>query len=207
MRLLLVRHGQSEGNFAGVVQGRLDFSLTPLGIRQAEATAERLAAEQVDRILSSPLRRAMETALVISERLGLPIEQEPGLMEYDMGEVSGLTGAEIRERYPEFVAQWQKGLRPAFPGEEGRDAFHARVGAVLEAAGEKRETVVAVAHGGVVSAVCYAVMGLDPQRRGIFETANCALTEVRRDRTGRLVLMKHNDTCHLDGIVTDIDRG
>ena len=128
-------------------------------------------------------------------------------MEYDMGAASGLTGPQIRERFPEVIAAFQKGIRPVFPGEEGRDAFHDRVAAVLDRCFTTDETVVAVAHGGVVSAACYQVVGLDRNRRGVFEAHNCSLTEFSVDRSGRRVLLRHNDTCHLSGIVSTVDRG
>lgn len=207
MRLLLVRHGESEGNAGGFVQGRLDYGLTDLGRAQAQATADRLRDVKVDRLISSPLRRAHETALWIAAAAGREVEPEPGLMEYDMGEASGLTGPEIREKFPHVVEAYQKGLRPSFPGEEGREAFHGRVAEVLQRFVGTKETVVAVAHGGVIAAVCYQVLGMEPHRRGAFEAWNCSITEVVEDRSGRLVLLRQNDTCHLDGILTTADRG
>jgi broad specificity phosphatase PhoE len=197
MRLVFVRHAESEGNARGVAQGLLDFGLTDAGRAQAEALAVRLKARTVDRLVSSPLRRSAETAAVIAAALGLTVEFDDGLKEYDIGEVSGLTGAQIRERYPEVIAAYQKGIRPAFPGEEGREAFDLRVQAVLGRLQEHEGTVVAVAHGGVITAVCALVAGIETRRLGAFEMANCAITEIGRDRAGRLVLLRQNDTCHL----------
>ena len=207
MRLFLVRHGQSEGNATGIVQGHLDFDLTDIGREQAFATAERFRDEKIDRIIASPLKRAFNTALTIAAPHGIEVEPVRDLMEYDLGEVSGLTGAEIRERFPEVGQAYAKGVRPTFPGEEGRDAFAARVGAVLDSWAQSKQTVLAVAHGGVVNAVCYAVTGIDPKRPGLFEIANCAVTEVVLDRAGRRAIALHNDTCHLAGILTRVDRG
>lgn len=207
MRLLLIRHGQSEGNANGVLQGRLDFGLSELGLRQAQLTAERLGGERVDRIVTSPLGRALQTAEIIAAALGLPVEHELGLMEYDIGEVAGLSGAEIRARYPEIAAAYGRRERPRFPGEEGREAFHARVRATLDRLRESDEEMVAVAHGGVVSAICYAVLGLDTRRPGLVEVANCSITEIAPDRLGRPTIRRHNDTCHLDGLTTRLDLG
>ena len=207
MRLILVRHGQSEANANGIVQGRLDYGLSGLGVVQAKRTAERLRHEQVDRVLTSPLRRASDTAAVIAAARGIVIEPEPALMEYDVGEVSGLTGAQVRERYPNVLNAFAFGQRLVFPGEEGRDVFAARLAGVLKALESSAETVVAVAHGGVVSALCHMVVGLDLNRPGIFNVGNCSITEIVCDRTGRHVLRRHNDTCHLEGMETAIDRG
>ncbi len=207
MRLILVRHGQSEGNAAGIIQGHSDFALTELGRIQAGVTAERLSREAVDRIASSPLLRAVQTAETVAAALSLPVESEPALREYDMGEASGLTGAQLRERFPHVLEAYSRGERATFPGEEGRDVFHVRIGAFLERVRESDETVVAVAHGGVISAVCYEILGIDTRRRGMFQVANCSITEFVRDRGGRLLLARHNDTCHMDGLVTEADRG
>jgi broad specificity phosphatase PhoE len=207
MRLLLVRHGQSEGNASGVVQGHMDFGLSELGQRQARATAERLSELKVDRILTSPLTRAAETARFIAGERGIAVEREPALLEYDIGEASGLTGPQIRERFPEVSAAYARGERPVFPGEEGRDVFHARLGGLLERLQARDETVVAVAHGGVVAAYCYMVFGLDMNRRGMFQVWNCSITEIATDRAGRLVIVRQNDACHLEGIETAVDRG
>jgi broad specificity phosphatase PhoE len=207
VRLLLVRHGQSEGNASGIVQGHLDFDLTDIGRMQAEATAESLRGEKLDRIIASPLKRAFSTAAAIAAPHRIEVEPVPGLMEYDLGEVSGLTGAQIRERFPEVGQAYARGVRPTFPGEEGRETFVARVSAVLEAWAESKQTVLAVAHGGVITAICYAVAGIDPKRPGLFEIANCAVTEVVLDRAGRRTLARHNDTCHLEDILTRVDRG
>jgi len=207
LRLILIRHGESEGNATGVIQGHLDFGLSGLGERQATASAARLRNEGIDRILTSPLKRAADTARAIAEAAGLVATPEPALMEYDVGVISGLRPHEIRERYPEISAAFARGERLAFPGEEGRDVFHKRLNGLLDVVRASDETVVAVAHGGVVSAFCYMVLGMDLARRGMFQVANCSITEIATDRAGRLVVARQNDTCHLRNMTTSADRG
>jgi broad specificity phosphatase PhoE len=207
MRLILIRHGESEGNASGVIQGRMDFGLSPTGLLQARATAAHLAALEVDRVVTSPLRRAADTAETIAGPLGQSVVHMPELMEYDIGEASGLSNAELRERFPDVFGAYTTGRRPTFPGEEGRDTFNARLQAALGELGAMGGTTVAVAHGGVISSLCHIVVGLDTHRPGAFHVANCSITEVVRDRAGRLVLARHNDTCHLEGIETFADRG
>lgn len=208
MRLILVRHGQSEGNATGIVQGHLDFGLTQLGTEQALAVSRRLAHEtQPSRILTSPLKRARETADAIAAAHSMGVEIEPALAEYDVGEASGLTGPEIRERYPEVVEAYRRGQRPVFPGEEGRDVFEARISAVLATLQTSRDVVVAVAHGGVIAALCGMVLGMDIHRPGALQCANCSISEIILTRSGQLVVLRSNDTCHLDGLLTTEDRG
>ena len=196
--LLLVRHGQSEGNAAGVIQGRLDPPLTPLGREQARALAGRLRAEGgVDRIVASPLARARATAEAVAAALGLPLLEEPRLMEYDFGEASGLTPAAVRERHPEWSGGRGDGAeRPLLPGEEGVRAFDARVAAVVDDLLALEGRTVAVAHGGVITTALNLAFG----QRGAplrFRMENCAIAEFARDASGRIVVQRQNDDCHL----------
>lgn len=207
MRIVFVRHGESLGNAAGVLQGRLDYGLSELGIRQAAATAGRLAETSAVRVVSSPLLRAFATAEAIAAPLGLAVDSEPDLAEYDIGEGAGLTAVELRAKFPEMAVARTAGQRFLFPGEEGRHNFHERLARVMERLRAMDGTTIAVAHGGVISAVCHMVVGLDLDRPGAFQVGNCSLTEVTQDRGGRLVLSCHNDVCHLDDIATMVDRG
>lgn len=207
MRLILIRHGESEGNAAGVFQGRVEYGLTARGRLQAEAAAARLAAMGIDRLFSSPQRRALETAGIVSALAGPAPGVLPELAEYDIGAPSGLTPAEIRARFPGVLEAQRRGEPVRFPGEEGREAFAARVRSALERLTRLEGTTVAVTHGGVVAAVCHLVLGADLHRRGTFRVGNCSFTEVVRDGRGRLVIARHNDTCHLDGLATFADRG
>ena len=207
MHLILVRHGESLGNAAGVLQGRLDYALSELGVRQAELTATRLADSGATRVLSSPLTRASATAAFIASSLNLDLQLEPDLAEYDIGEGAGLTITEVRAKYPEALAARTAGKRFLFPREEGRDQFHLRLRRALEHLQELEGTTIAVAHGGVISAFCHIVIGLDLNRPGAFQVGNCSITEIIRDRAGRLVLRQHNDMCHLEGLETTVDRG
>jgi len=101
-RVLLIRHGQSVWNADGRWQGQADPPLTDLGRQQALHAARNLGA--VDAIVASDLERATETALIISEALGVgPVVLEPGLRERDAGEWSGLTRAEIDRDWPGYL--------------------------------------------------------------------------------------------------------
>ncbi|MEO8541805.1 MAG: histidine phosphatase family protein, partial [bacterium] len=194
-------------NAAGVLQGRIDFGLTALGQRQARLVADRLASEGAVRLTSSPLVRASQTAQVIAAAVGLEVAFDEGIAEYDIGEGSGLTAPQLREKFPDIMNARSNGQRFMFPGEEGREAFHARLHDALEAVRECEGTTVAVAHGGVISAMCHMVVGLDLHRPGAFQVANCSITEITEDRGKRLVLVRHNDVCHLHGLETTVDRG
>lgn len=191
-----------------MLQGRVDFPLSPLGEEQAQRTADRLCELPIARVLSSPLLRAYQTATTVAAPHDLTIVRDEGLAEYDIGDASGLTAAEIRERFPHVQEAYRRGERPGFPGEEGRDAFQTRVLATIDRLRDMSGTSVLVAHGGVIGLLCSIAVGLDQRYRpGVFECANCSITEMTTDRMGRLVIERHNDTCHLHGLTTRIDRG
>jgi 2,3-bisphosphoglycerate-dependent phosphoglycerate mutase len=115
--LLLARHGETEWNREERYQGHADPPLNDTGRAQAEQLAEHLAAEPIDAVYSSDLRRAAETAQIVGERLGLPVEHEPGLREIDVGSWQGLTKAEIDgrpwdgETYAHHAARVTQALR------------------------------------------------------------------------------------------------
>jgi len=154
-RILLVRHGQSEWNEAGLWQGQADPPLTDLGRRQA-ATAAR-AVGTVDLICASTLSRARDTAQLIADHIGVgPVLELDGIVERDAGEWSGLTRAEIDHRFPGYLGD---GRRP--PGWEPDDALQSRVMGTLDAlvgrfAGSE---IVCVTHGGVIMAVEHLLGG------------------------------------------------
>ena len=105
MAIYLIRHGQSEGNAQELFQGQLDFALTPLGEQQARAFAgwlKRLALPW-RALISSPLKRALQTAQLIAAEADLPAPQlEPRLAEFSGGEMEGLHSAEIEARWPDY---------------------------------------------------------------------------------------------------------
>lgn len=145
-RILLLRHGQSEWNAQGRWQGQADPPLSELGLRQAHAAAAALGA--VDAIASSDLDRALTTALLLSEQLGVgPVVVEPDLRERNAGEWSGLTRDEIEIAYPGFLAERR---RP--PSWEDDEPLLARVLAAIGRIAELAPggEILAVTHGGVV---------------------------------------------------------
>jgi broad specificity phosphatase PhoE len=108
MRLILVRHGESEWNRSGRYQGQLDAPLSELGVRQAEALAVRLATEELDAIYTSPLQRARRTAEEIAKfHPTVPFKEDAALLEIHHGDWQGLYATEVRERYAEQLQEWR----------------------------------------------------------------------------------------------------
>jgi probable phosphoglycerate mutase len=157
--LLLVRHGQSEWNAIGRWQGQADAPLSDLGREQARRAAPCIGA--VDAIVASDLSRAVETAAIISSEIGVgPVVTDPDLRERDAGEWSGLTRAEIDERWPGYLADPKvTGMAPGQqrrpPGWEPDEALLARAMAAIHRINALAPggDVLAVTHGGLVYAV------------------------------------------------------
>lgn len=119
-RLLFVfRHGETDWNREGRLQGRVDVPLNTTGLAQAEALATRLAAYRLDAILSSDLLRAWTTARIVAEVLRVPLFGEPGLRETDVGQAEGLLWEEAKARFePGLTERWYSEDGVAFPGGE-----------------------------------------------------------------------------------------
>jgi 2,3-bisphosphoglycerate-dependent phosphoglycerate mutase len=164
--ILLARHGETDWNREGRLQGWDDRPLNELGRQQARELAGRLADVPFDAVYASDLSRARETAEIVAEPHGVPVLIEPGLREMDYGSWSGLTRAEIEQR---------------FPGDDRHDgetrAQHLeRVLAAAEriAARHPGERILIVSHGGSLRALRRHCVG-DP----VHPIENCGVYELR----------------------------
>lgn len=199
MRIILVRHGESVGNFENRLQGQEDYELTDLGRRQSLLTASRLHALGVSALYTSHLKRAHETATTIASRLGIEPVILEDVAEYHFGHLSGQTYAEIRERFGALANPAER----TYPGEEGRDAFFERVTTALWRLAETHpdEAVAVVSHGGPIALFCQSVLGLPYKRPMPFAISNCSLNVIEAskiDPESREARLLHlNDICHL----------
>lgn len=151
-RLLLLRHAESEWNAEGRWQGLADPVLSERGRSDARTAAASLEGA-VARIVSSDLQRAAQTADIIADALGLgAVERVRDLREIDVGKWSGLTRAEIEERWPGAVERWRRGENVGNDGED-RDAFRERIVAAVIALAGGDGPILAVTHAGAISAV------------------------------------------------------
>ena len=204
MRLILVRHGESVGNFENRLQGQADYDLTDLGKRQAALTAGRLHGLGTSAVYSSHLLRAHATASAIGARLGVSPGVIEDVSEYHFGEMSGATYAEVRERFGAVANPAER----VYPGEEGRDVFFKRVTEALWGVADTHpgETVAVVSHGGPIALFCQAVLGLPYRRPMPFSISNCSLNVIEiepvlGDEPRRTKLIRLNDVCHLNSLV------
>ncbi len=149
-RLGLIRHGATAWTLEGRYQGRADLPLCDEGLAEAGALAETLKSCQVSRIVTSPLRRARQTADHLAALTGLPAPRiDENLVEIDYGNWEGLTQPEVKSKWPDLLRQWKRAPETVrFPGGETLGEVKPRVRAALAAwrgAGQD-EVIVLVTH-------------------------------------------------------------
>lgn len=163
-RLILIRHGQTEYNRAGRMQGQLDTDLSEVGFAQARATAIATANWNVSAVYSSDLARARDTAKVLAEAWGVDVTTDPRLRETDLGLWQAGSHQEIDRDYPGQRAYWRHDPTWAPPQGESRLEVAARAASLVDElmAGDVFDggDVVVVAHGGTIGALTAKLLGL-----------------------------------------------
>jgi 2,3-bisphosphoglycerate-dependent phosphoglycerate mutase len=152
MDLLIIRHGQSEADILKVIEGRADFSLTELGHKQAEAMAKWVKEHfSIDKIISSPLKRAKQTSEHLSKITGIGIQFEDDLMEWKNGLIAGLTQKEADERYPEPKIKYP---HTRIYEQESQIDFRMRAETILSkiiTENNDDEVIAIISHGGMIN--------------------------------------------------------
>lgn len=136
--LILLRHGTTDHNREGRLQGTLDVPMGEAGRAQADAAAAAIVRDYgvPDRIVCSPLARARETAAALGALVPVPVVAHPGLVQRSYGEWEGLTWDQIREGWPQEYARRMRGEEPRIAGWDGADGVAQRAAsALLEACG------------------------------------------------------------------------
>ena len=198
VRITFVRHGESLANRSGRWQGQGDSPLSERGIAQAKAVGERLKRRKFDRVVSSDLSRAHDTA----RASGFALTTSREWREFDVGAWEGLTREEVMERYPDEMERLKAGEDVPLGGGESYAAFSARVDGALHALcaslEEREREVLVVCHGGVIATVMARVLGLRGHKRWpLFRASNTSLTELTFGPDGSQELSVFNDTLHL----------
>ena len=181
-RLLLVRHGQAEGNQKGVFLGHHDTGLTDLGRRQVASLGKRLEDESVDLIYTSPLRRARETADMLAEARGLSPSADDRLIEQNYGKWDGLSFSEVGDRFPDDFRAWCDGDPEIGPtgGESLRSVAdrvarcHQALSGLVPAGG----TMLWVSHAGALQCLLCGALGIPLRNLWPFMLRTGSLTEL-----------------------------
>lgn len=198
-RFVLLRHGQTERSAYRAYSGRGDVPLTSIGETQAALAAKRLSTlPEITAVVSSPLRRAVQTAEPAAAQLGLPVTIHDGLVEADYGAWEGLTFAQAAARDPELHASWLSDTSVAAPDGESLDTVRRRVR-------KARDDLIARYAGSTIAVISHVApikillaMALDAWPSVLFrlhlDLASVSIAEFYSDGAAvRLV----NDTSHL----------
>jgi alpha-ribazole phosphatase len=199
LRLLLLRHGETDWNASGRYQGQQDISLNAAGRRQAADLARRLADRPLHAIYASELARAWETALAVGEVQGVVVRPEPRLRELSFGAWEGLTYRQIGQQDPEGLARWNADrVNRAPPGGESLGAMAARLRDLIDEirATYDEGTVALVSHGGTIRIILCLLLGHPLGAYWQFEVDNTAIAEIEFRELGP-VLVRWNDAHHL----------
>ncbi len=204
MPIILVRHGESESNVGNLMGGWTDTPLTELGLRQAGAVAGRLKRElggQPCRIVSSDLKRAMQTAKIIGDALGVEPTPESGLREINNGEATNMTKEEAKQIYREPtrpLLEWTP-----YPGAENWLQLNRRVSAAMNRVyRDIDENLVVVGHGGSLHHIIFWWLRVPVELVDEinFGMGNACISTLSVTPFDQRMLVRLNDTRHLDGL-------
>lgn len=200
VRIVLVRHGQTEWNRVERFRGRADIPLNDTGVAQAEAASRRIARTwPVSAVYSSPLQRSWRTAQAIAAPGNLPVYPLEGLLDIDYGEWQGLSPEEVRQRWPALATAWYSdpsGVQ--IPGGESLATVRTRAMAGVESviAGHPGQTIALVSHLVICRVLILAMLGLDNRHFWRIRQETAAIN-VFEWEGGAYTVVTLNDTCHL----------
>jgi broad specificity phosphatase PhoE len=197
--IVIVRHGETELNTAGVFRGRTDVALNARGLEQAAAVAEALADPPVAAVYASPMVRALDTARAIASKHGLEPIVDPAFNNIDLGEWQGGWKEQVQRDYPELWRLWLEdpdSLR--IPGGETLAQVRERAfdRTVELARSHPDERIVVVSHRSVSKLLAGALLGLEGGYFWSFYIDNAGYS-VFGFNDGAFVLLKWNEGCHL----------
>ncbi|MEI4770935.1 histidine phosphatase family protein [Psychrobacillus sp. FJAT-51614] len=143
--ICLIRHGETDWNVIGKLQGRTDIPLNETGILQAEECSEFLKTSQWDVIITSPLKRAKQTAKIINKNVIVPVVEMEEFLERDYGDAEGMTYEERISKFPDNI----------YPNQEERASLNKRVIEGIEKINQRYgdNKILLVAHGAVINAI------------------------------------------------------
>ena len=200
MKLLVIRHGESEADLLDVHEGRADFALTERGHRQAEAMSDYVSKNySVSKIYASTLTRAKQTAAHLSEKTEIPIVFDENLMEFNNGLLAGLPRAVVREKYPETP---NLPIDKAVYGQESQVEFRQRAENALSrivSESQADETIAIVSHGGMINQLYRSLFEMPVGCNFFFNTADTGIHIWSVSDTERRVVKANFDE-HTKGI-------
>lgn len=205
VKIILIRHGETDWNKEQVFRGKIDVPLNTRGSAQAHAVGAALQEVVIDALYASPLVRAYETARVLAEGRNVEIGAEEGLSDIDFGLWQGVPKEKVRETYPDLYATWMTDPhRVTLPQGETLRTVQNRSMAVLERiiGNNPGKTIAVVSHRVVNKVILCGILGIDLSRFWYVKQDTCAINRFEYD-AGCFYLTLLNDTCHLKGIADE----
>lgn len=188
MRLLVIRHGESEADILRVCEGRADFGLTERGHRQAEAMGSYVGQNyQIDKIYCSTLKRAVQTAEHLGAKVGLPLILDGHLMEFNNGLLAGLEYSVAEKKYPRV----EMPLHSAVYEQESALDFRYRAEYMLSKLTSEHEedsTIAVLTHGGMINQLYRAFFRLPVDSKFGFQTGDTGIHEWVISKESRVVV-------------------
>lgn len=204
--VVLIRHGQSEGNAEGRFGGHTSTPLSPRGRKQAEATGQALSSERFDAIYSSDLPRAIETAEPLARHAEVDIQETEAFRERGVGVMEGLTFEEAANEHPDqYAALLRRDFEHVLHGGESYRQMLDRASRKLDEAIEQHPggRLAVFTHTGTICILALHLMGaLDaPELKPVWiASANCGITRFDLREDGFVRVITINDTQHLAGL-------
>ena len=205
-KVLLIRHGQSEGNAAGRFGGHTNTPLSPRGRKQSIATAQALTSESLSAIYSSDLPRAMQTAEPLAKLTRIEIQPTDAFRERSVGVMEGLTFEEAAEKHPDqYAALLRRDFEHVLSGGESYRQLLDRASLKLDKAIEQHKggRIAVFTHTGTICILALHLMGaLDaPELKAVWiASSNCGISRFDFREDGFLRVLTVNDTRHLVGL-------
>lgn len=198
-KIYLLRHGQSEGNNTGIIQGTVDTMLTDKGREQAKLTAERLKDVKIDKIYTSGLTRAKDTAEIIGKAIGVEVEVVPEFCELSFGAWEGMDFEEVKTNHMEDFELWKKS--PHLFNKEGFEGIQGGKERMLNGLErikekDKHENILIVSHGSSIKSLIIGLLDTENSlyRHLVMSNAGLSLLEIGDYNT---IVRFYNDFSHL----------
>ena len=189
MKLHLVRHGETDINASGRLQGTTNSTLTPRGRAQARELAVASLTWNPVAVYSSPLQRARGVAGAIADLSGLSVTDEPRIIEMDMGDLEGVTVQEMRDGWPDLYQGWRRDASSVtMPGGESLGDVQLRAMAAVEELDERydaEDTIIAVTHNFTIRCIVAAVIDLPLANINHMDLSLGSRTTITSGRRGR----------------------
>ena len=202
VKIILIRHGETDWNKEQVFRGKIDVPLNVLGLAQARGVRQALEQVAIDALYASPLSRAFATAQMLVDARRLSVRVEEGFSDIDFGAWQGLSHQKVREEYGDLYAAWRATPHiVTFPRGETLLKVQKRSMAALEHSIKNNpgKTIAVVSHRVVNKVILCTILGLDLSRFWHLKQDTCAINQFEYAE-GSYFITLLNDTCHLKGV-------